>query len=104
MNSWKAKLVRARKMHQGPAGFWLTMGFTLCYVSLLVLIPLSTILLKSTTWSWAYSGARYSRPRACVLPSEPWSVTAWCAAQCGLRFPGDLGAGALSVSGQTIAE
>ena len=65
MNFWKDKeLVRARKMRRVLPGFGLTMGFTLCYVSLLVLIPLSTILLKSTTLSWsAFWGTVFS-PRA----------------------------------------
>ena len=50
MNSWEdKKLVRAGMMRRVPPGFGLTMAFILCYVSLLVLIPLSTILLKSTT-------------------------------------------------------
>src|SRR5262249_19046741 len=33
-------------------GFGLTMGFTLLYLSLIVLIPLSTLLLKTLTLSW----------------------------------------------------
>jgi sulfate transport system permease protein len=33
-------------------GFGLTMGFTLLYLSLIVLIPLSTILLKTLTLTW----------------------------------------------------
>ncbi|MCI0414532.1 sulfate ABC transporter permease subunit CysT, partial [bacterium] len=34
-------------------GFSLTMGFTLLYLSLIVLIPLSTLLLKTITLTWA---------------------------------------------------
>jgi sulfate/thiosulfate transport system permease protein len=45
-------------------GFGLTMGFTLCYVSLLVLMPLSTILLKSTTLSWSTFWGTALSPRA----------------------------------------
>ena len=57
-------MVRARKMRRVLPGFGLTMGFTLCFVSLLVLIPLSTVLLKSTTLSWsAFWGTVFS-PRA----------------------------------------
>ena len=33
-------------------GFGLTMGFTLLYLSLIVLIPLSGLFLKSATISW----------------------------------------------------
>ena len=65
MNSWEDKeLVRARKMRRVLPGFGLTMGFTLCYVSLLVLIPLSTILLKSTTLSWSTFWGTVFSPRA----------------------------------------
>ena len=34
-------------------GFGITLGFTLLYLSLIVLIPLSTILLKTATLSWS---------------------------------------------------
>lgn len=65
MNSWEDKeLVRARKMRRVLPGFGLTMGFTLCYVSLLVLVPLSTILLKSTTLSWSTFWGTVLSPRA----------------------------------------
>lgn len=65
MHSWEDKeLVRARKVRRVLPGFGLTMGFTLCYVSLLVLIPLSTILLKSTTLSWSTFWGTVLSPRA----------------------------------------
>ena len=65
MNSWKDReLVRARKMRRVLPGFGLTIGFTLCYVSLLVLIPLSTVLLKSTTLSWSIFWGTVFSPRA----------------------------------------
>lgn len=35
-------------------GFGLTMGFTILYLSLIVLIPLSTLLLKTVTLSWEH--------------------------------------------------
>jgi sulfate/thiosulfate transport system permease protein len=67
MNSWEDKeLVRARKMRRVLPGFGLTMGSTLCYVSLLVLIPLSTILLKSATLSWSTFWGTVLSPRALV--------------------------------------
>ena len=34
-------------------GFGLSMGFTLTYLSLIVLIPLAAMILKSTTFTWA---------------------------------------------------
>jgi sulfate transport system permease protein len=54
----------ARKRRSVLPGFGLTIGFTLCYVSLLVLIPLSTILLKTTTVSWDAFWHTVLSPRA----------------------------------------
>jgi sulfate transport system permease protein len=45
-------------------GFGLTMGFTLFYLSLIVLIPLSAVFLKTSTMSWARFWAAISDPRA----------------------------------------
>jgi sulfate transport system permease protein len=57
-------MLRARRTPRVLPGFGLAIGFTLCYVSLLVLMPLSTVLLKSTTISWsAFWGTVFS-PRA----------------------------------------
>jgi sulfate transport system permease protein len=43
-------------------GFGMTMGFTLVYLSLLVLLPLSTIFLKSATLTWPKFWAAISSP------------------------------------------
>jgi sulfate/thiosulfate transport system permease protein len=45
-------------------GFGLSTGFTVLYLSLVVLIPLSTVLLKASTLSWAQAWAVVSSPRA----------------------------------------
>lgn len=45
-------------------GFSLTMGFTVIYVSLIVLIPLSTILLKTAGMGWAEFASATASPRA----------------------------------------
>jgi sulfate/thiosulfate transport system permease protein len=45
-------------------GFGLTMGCTLSYLSLLVLIPLAALFLKSTTITWADFWAAVSDPEA----------------------------------------
>lgn len=45
-------------------GFGLTLGFTLLYLSLLVLIPLAGIVLKAATLSWAEFRAVATAPRA----------------------------------------
>ena len=45
-------------------GFKLTLGFTLLYLSLIVLIPLSTILLKTASLSWEQFVGAVASPRA----------------------------------------
>jgi sulfate transport system permease protein len=45
-------------------GFGLTIGFTLCYVSLLVLIPLSMVFLKAIGLSWSAFWGTVLSPRA----------------------------------------
>ncbi len=44
-------------------GFNLTLGYTLVYLSLIVLIPLSTLVLKSLTLTWEQFYAAISSPR-----------------------------------------
>lgn len=44
-------------------GFGLTMGFTLTYLSLIVLIPLAALILKSTTLTWAQFLSEVTGPR-----------------------------------------
>ena len=45
-------------------GFGLAMGFTLAYLSLIVLIPLSATFLKAATLSWAQFWSTVTAPRA----------------------------------------
>jgi len=45
-------------------GFGLSLGFTLLYLSLIVLIPLSTVLLKTFELTWAGFWAAVAAPRA----------------------------------------
>jgi sulfate transport system permease protein len=57
-------MLRARNTHRVLPGFGLALGFTLCYVSLLVLIPLSTVFLKSATLTWSAFWGTVLSPRA----------------------------------------
>ena len=60
---------RARRGRVLP-GFGLAMGFTLSYLGLIVLIPLSTILLKTATMTWGQFWEAVASPRtlyACRL-------------------------------------
>jgi len=45
-------------------GFGLTLGYTLGYLSLIVLVPLAAVLLKTSTLSWPQFWAIVSAPRA----------------------------------------
>jgi len=90
---------RRRGNHVLP-GFGLAMGFTLLYLSLIVLLPLSTVLLKSLTLTWSAFWATVTAPRtlaayrlsllaalgAAVLNVVFGIVVAWVLER--YRFPG----------------
>jgi len=66
-------------------GFGLTLGFTLTYLSLVVLIPLSAIFFKSATLGWSEFWAKATDPR--VLAAYRLSVgAAFVAASINLAF------------------
>src|SRR5262245_13964360 len=53
----------AGRRHSVLPGFGLAMGFTVLYLSLVVLLPLSAIVHKSATVTWAQFWAAVSSPR-----------------------------------------
>ncbi|HEX5034658.1 MAG TPA: sulfate ABC transporter permease subunit CysT, partial [bacterium] len=55
-------------------GFGLTLGFTIFYLSVIVLIPLSTLFLKTATLSWDTFASTVTSPR--VLAAFKLSLTA----------------------------
>src|SRR5258705_13709449 len=55
-------------------GFGLTMGYTITYLSLIALIPLSTVILKTSTIGWARFWAVVLSPR--VLAAYRLSIGA----------------------------
>ena len=81
-------------------GFGLSMGFTLTYLSLIVLIPLAAMILKTTTFTWPQFVQAVSEPRvmasykltfgaslvAAFLNSVFGSVVAWVLIR--YEFPG----------------
>ena len=81
-------------------GFGLTMGFTLTYLGLVVLIPLSTLYLKMAGLDWATIWDTVTSPRALAAYKLSFGASALAAsinAVCGLlvawvlvryRFPG----------------
>jgi sulfate transport system permease protein len=68
------------KQHSVLPGFHLALGFTLLYLSLIVLIPLSTIFLKTATLSWQEFWAIVTEPR--VMASYRLSFGASFIAAC----------------------
>jgi sulfate transport system permease protein len=52
-----------RRRHSVLPGFGLAMGFTVLYLSLIVLLPLSAVVHKSATVSWAQFWVTVSSPR-----------------------------------------
>jgi len=55
---------RAATLPRVLPGFGLSLGFTLTYLSLIVLIPLSAVFLRTSGMTFALSGRRLPR-RAC---------------------------------------
>ncbi|GGG75625.1 MULTISPECIES: sulfate ABC transporter permease subunit CysT [Paenibacillus] len=79
-----SRTVRSKAKNVLP-GFGLSMGFTITYLSLVVLIPLAGVFIKSTGLSWNEFWAIILNPR--VLASYRVSfVTAFCAALVNLVF------------------
>jgi sulfate/thiosulfate transport system permease protein len=56
--------MRAHRQHSILPGFGLAMGFTLLYLSLIVLIPLGAAFLKTFTMSWSQFWGTVTGPRA----------------------------------------
>ncbi len=81
-------------------GFGLSLGFTIFYLTLIVLIPLSAVFLKTFTMTWDAFWTTVSAPR--VVASYQLSFGASLIAQSSTRSRagGGLGAGALPLPGQ----
>ena len=56
-------MAQSFKLHSVLPGFNLTLGFTLLYLSLIVLIPLSATFLKTTALSWEAFWSTVTEPR-----------------------------------------
>lgn len=88
------------KQHSVLPGFGLTMGYTLLYLSLIVLIPLLALFLRTTTLSWKEFAEIVAAPRVvasykltfgaafvgAAVNSVFGFIVAWCLVR--YRFPG----------------
>ena len=88
-----------RRRHSLP-GFGLTLGYTLIYLCVIVLIPLSALLLKTASGGWEHFWATISSPRAissywvsfgisfaaAIITGVFGVITAWVLVR--YRFPG----------------
>ncbi len=82
-------------------GFGLSLGYTLFYLSIIVLIPLSALIFKTFTLTWEQFWVAISCPAGGgLVPADLWRFVPGGAGQPGVRFADGLGAGALQVSGQ----
>ena len=85
-------------------GFNLTLGYTLLYLSLIVLIPLSALVFKTFTLTWDQFWAAVTfAARAGVVPADLRRLADRGAGQRCVRPAGRLGAGALQVSRQAAS-
>jgi sulfate transport system permease protein len=66
-------------------GFGLTLGFTMAYLGLIVLIPLAGLFFKTTTMSWPRFWATVTDPRAMAAYRLSFGA-AWIAAAVNLFF------------------
>ena len=81
-------------------GFGLTMGLTVFYLSLIVLIPLATLPAKTLTMSWeAFRANDHRSARRRLVPVERHRLAGGGHGERGVRLPGGVGARALFVPG-----
>ena len=86
-------------------GFGLTLGLTVFYLSLLVLIPLSGLLVKAASLSWTQVVAgRHGAARAGGVPPHDRRRGRGRDHQHGVRRAAGVAAGAPSLPGQRIAD
>ena len=82
-------------------GFGISLGFAVTYLSLIVLIPLSAIFLKTATMHWARFVETVTSPR--VMASyrlDLWRIVSWRGNRLRFRFYRCVGIGTLQLSGQ----
>ena len=77
------------------------MGFTLLYLSLIVLISLSAAFIRASALTWPEFWSTVTTPRVISFVSaDIWRIVRGGARQCGVRAPCCLGIGALPFPGQ----
>src|SRR6188474_1550595 len=94
----KAPANKAMK-HTVLPGFRLTMGFTLVYLALIVLLPLLTLPARSATMTWEAFADDLRSARGRVVPAQHRRVARGGVDQRGVRVDRRVGARALQLSG-----
>ena len=96
MTVWSANPISSFRKPSALPGFGLSLGYTLTYLTLIVLIPLAGLMLSAATLSWD-EFANVATDQRVVNALIVSFGTAFAAAlrQCRLRRHRRLGAGAL---------
>ena len=90
------------KKRSNLPGFGLALGFTVLYLSLIVLIPLAATFLKASALSWDQFWHIVASPRAVASYRLTFGASLDRGFdQSGIRRSGGVGAGALQLSRQT---
>ena len=79
-------------------GFRLALGYTLFYLCLIVLIPLTALAFKTFTLTWAQFWEAVTAPRVLAAYKLTFGIVHCRAGQCHCRSVGGLGAGAVRIS------
>jgi sulfate transport system permease protein len=94
LKSLKMPAAKRRTRRQLP-GFGLTLGYTMVYLSLLVLIPLSAVFIRSFGLGWDHFWDVVTAPRVTASLRESFGASLIAALISGVRPDRCLGAGAL---------
>lgn len=82
---WQMLANRLRRHKSAIPGFGLSMGFTVFYLSLLVLLPLSMLLIKTSSLTWGQFWSTITEPRT-VAAFRLSLTTAFIAASMNVVF------------------
>ena len=94
----EVKRMRKKKKRVLP-GFGLSLGFTMLYMSLFVLIPLSIVFIQTSRLGWKKFAGVITNERVLHSYQVSLQLHLRCYCKCHFRFINSLGARTLQVSG-----